>query len=119
MVKDDDDGQTVLMHAASTGNPDALELVASRLPRAQASCEGWFRLDDISPAQSMTDGYERNKSGQISLPFAFYSSLVYIVEFFFLSCPAVGASCLAVDFLGESALCFDTGVLFDCVKSHR
>lgn len=37
MVKDDDDGQTVLMLAASTGSPDVLELVASRLPRAQVS----------------------------------------------------------------------------------
>lgn len=37
MVKDGDDDQTVLMLAASTGSPGVLELVASRLPRAQVS----------------------------------------------------------------------------------
>ena len=37
MAKDDDDGKTVLMLAASTGDPDVVELVASRLPRAQVS----------------------------------------------------------------------------------
>lgn len=37
MAKDDDDGKTVLMLAASAGNPEVLELVASRLPRAQVS----------------------------------------------------------------------------------
>lgn len=35
MAKDDDDGQTILMLAAATGNVDVFELVVSQLPREQ------------------------------------------------------------------------------------
>lgn len=44
MGKDDDEGKTVLMLAASTDNPDVLELVASRLPRAQVSYAPFDRV---------------------------------------------------------------------------
>ncbi len=37
MAKDDDDGQTILMLAAATGNVDVFDLVVSQLPREQVS----------------------------------------------------------------------------------
>lgn len=64
MAKDDEDGKTVLMLAASTGNPAVLELVASRLPRAQVSV--CFCYVPSCRAQSKT-GHQRIKPGHFDV----------------------------------------------------
>lgn len=47
MTKDDDDDQTVLMLAASTGDPHVLRLVASRLPRVHVSAMHGSRVTAV------------------------------------------------------------------------